>query len=71
LKPVLDERKCPAQKTCPAIPACTEKAILFIEDASLPLKGRIVFDTEKCNACGDCVAACCGTAITFMMAVVG
>jgi small redox-active disulfide protein 2 len=63
MRPVLDERKCPAQKTCPAIPACTETAILYVEDASAKLGGRIVFDYEKCNGCGDCVTACCGNAI--------
>ena len=64
MKPILDERKCPAQgKTCPAIPACTEGAILYIEDSSARLGGQIVFDYEKCNGCGDCVNACCGAAI--------
>jgi hypothetical protein len=64
LKPVLDERKCPVQgKICPAIPACPEGAILYVEDSNARLGGRIVFDYKKCNACGDCVAACCGTAI--------
>jgi Pyruvate/2-oxoacid:ferredoxin oxidoreductase delta subunit len=64
LKPVLDERKCPAQgKICPAIPACTEGAIHYVADEAAPLKGRIVFDYEKCNECGICVTKCCGAAI--------
>jgi len=64
LKPVLDERKCPAQgKICPSIPACPERAILYIEDSNALLGGRIIFDYEKCNVCGDYVAACCGMAI--------
>ncbi len=64
MKPVLDERKCPAQgKTCPAIPACTEGAILYVEDRNLRLGGRIVFNYDKCNECGICVTACCGSAI--------
>jgi Pyruvate/2-oxoacid:ferredoxin oxidoreductase delta subunit len=64
LKPVLDERKCPAQgQICPAIPACTEGAILYIKDTSARLGGRIVFDLQKCNQCGICVNACCGSAI--------
>jgi Pyruvate/2-oxoacid:ferredoxin oxidoreductase delta subunit len=67
LKPVLDERKCPAQgKTCPAIPVCVEGAILYIEDANTRLGGRIVFDYEKCNACSACVNACCGSAIEMI-----
>ncbi len=64
MKPVLDERKCPAQEQiCPAIPACTEGAIAYVADAGARLGGRIVFDYEKCNECGVCVAACCGSAI--------
>ena len=67
MKPVLDEQKCPAQgKICPAIPVCAEAAILYIEDASAHLGGQIVFDYEKCNACGDCVNACCGSAIELI-----
>jgi Pyruvate/2-oxoacid:ferredoxin oxidoreductase delta subunit len=66
MKPILDQRKCPAQeKICPAIPACAEKAILYIEDANSRLGGRIEFDYDKCNACGACVEACCGAAITM------
>ena len=64
MRPVLDERKCPAQgQICPAIPACTEGAIRYVRDDQAPLGGRIVFDTEKCNECGACVTACCGAAI--------
>jgi len=64
MKPVLNERKCPAQeKICPAIPACSEKAITYVVDASRPLGGRIVFDYDRCNGCGVCLAACCGNAI--------
>jgi Pyruvate/2-oxoacid:ferredoxin oxidoreductase delta subunit len=64
LKPVLDEQKCPAQgKICPAIPACPEGAILYVEDANARLGGRIAFDYKKCNTCGDCVTVCCGMAI--------
>ncbi len=64
MKPVLIEKKCPAQeRICPAIPACPEAAILYIADASARLGGRIVFDYEKCNGCEACVTACCGAAI--------
>lgn len=64
MKPVLNERKCPAQgQICPAIPACPEGAILYVEDPDAPLGGRIVFDDERCNGCGACVDACCGAAI--------
>ena len=64
MKPILDKRKCPAQgKTCPAIPACSEEAIHYVLDARARLGGHIVFDYEKCNGCGVCVSACCGSAI--------
>jgi Pyruvate/2-oxoacid:ferredoxin oxidoreductase delta subunit len=67
MKPVLNERKCPAQeKICPAITACTEDAILYVADETAPLGGRIVFDYEKCNGCGICVAKCCGAAIELV-----
>jgi len=64
VKPVLNERRCPAQgQICPAIPACTENAIIYIKDKNARLGGRIVFDYEKCNECGICVTKCCGSAI--------
>jgi len=64
VKPVLNERRCPAQgQICPAIPACPENAILYVIDKSARLGGQIVFDYEKCNECGICVTKCCGSAI--------
>ena len=64
MKPVLIERKCPAQgQICKAIPACPEGAIEYILDDEAPLGGRIVFNYEKCNECGICVTECCGSAI--------
>ena len=64
MRPVLNERKCPAQEqVCKAIPACPEDAIAYIADATQPLGGRIVFDYDRCNGCGACVEACCGSAI--------
>jgi small redox-active disulfide protein 2 len=65
LKPVLDERKCPAQETCPAIPACAEGAIRHVVDKNAKLGGRIVFEPAICTGCGDCVTACCGNAIAL------
>jgi small redox-active disulfide protein 2 len=63
LKPVLDERKCPALETCPAIVACPEGAVRQVADRSTALGGRIVFELAICTGCGDCVTACCGNAI--------
>ena len=64
MQPILDERKCPAQgQICKAIPACPENAISYVEDSTARLGGRIVFDLERCNACGVCVEECCGDAI--------
>jgi small redox-active disulfide protein 2 len=74
LKPVLpapvllaqvDERKCPAMETCPAIPACPEGAIRHVADRKTKLGGRIVIELAICTGCGDCVSACCGNAITL------
>jgi small redox-active disulfide protein 2 len=66
MKPVLDERKCPAQETCPAIPACTEGAIRHVANKNVKLGGRIVFELAICTGCGDCVTACCGNAIALV-----
>ena len=64
MKPMLNEKKCPAMgEYCPAIPACPEKAIIYVKDKSARLGGRIVFDYEKCNECGICVPKCCGSAM--------
>jgi len=66
MKPVLDERKCPAMETCPAIPACSEGAIRHVADKNAKLAGRIVFELAICTGCGDCVTACCGKAVALV-----
>ena len=64
MKPYLFDQRCPAQKDlCKAIAACTKGAIGYVEDGQAPLGGRIVFEYARCDACGDCVPACCGSAI--------
>ncbi len=64
MKPYLDKRKCPAQnKICKAMPACPNGAIGYVEDEQEPLGGRIVFDYDLCDGCGQCAAECCGDAI--------
>ena len=64
MKPILNERKCPAQRQiCKAIPTCPEGAISYVVDEEVPLGGRIVFDYEKCTECGICITECCGSAI--------
>jgi NAD-dependent dihydropyrimidine dehydrogenase PreA subunit len=64
VKPYLISRKCPAIKDmCKAIEACSCGAILYVEDETEPLGGRIVFDQDKCDACGLCATECCGAAI--------
>ncbi len=65
MKASLDERKCPAMDTCPAIPACPEGAIRHVADRKSRLGGRIVIELAICNGCGDCVPACCGNAISL------
>jgi Pyruvate/2-oxoacid:ferredoxin oxidoreductase delta subunit len=67
MKPALNERTCPAQEQlCKAIPACPEEAITYVADNEAPLGGRIVFDETRCNGCGACADACCGTAIELI-----
>jgi hypothetical protein len=40
MKPVLNERKCPAQGSiCKAITACSEGAITYVQDEEAPLGG--------------------------------
>lgn len=67
MKPVIDKRRCPAQNDiCQAITVCSTGAIYYIEDEAEPLGGRIEMDYTLCNACGLCVTACCGGAITMI-----
>ena len=64
MNPYLNKRKCPAIKEmCKAIEACPRRAIVYAADETEPLGGRIVFDYEKCDACGLCATGCCGEAI--------
>ena len=65
MKAILDESKCPASETCPAISACPEGAIRHVSDDKAALGGRIVIELSICTGCGDCVTACCGNAITL------
>jgi Pyruvate/2-oxoacid:ferredoxin oxidoreductase delta subunit len=67
MKPVIDKRKCPAQKEiCKAIQACPDQAMTYLADENEPLGGKIVVDEALCNECGLCVEECCGHAI-FMV----
>ena len=64
MQPYLIERKCPAiRDMCKAIAACPRKAILYVEDRSAPLGGRILFERDKCDGCGLCATVCCGDAV--------
>ncbi len=64
MKPIINKRKCPAQKElCKAIPACPDNALHYVADENEPLGGKIVINEAVCNACGLCVEACCGNAI--------
>ena len=66
MRPVLDLRKCPAQKEiCKPLQECPAGAIGYVADEEAPLGGRIVFDYDRCQGCGDCVARCCGNAIVM------
>ena len=51
--PVINKRKCPAQKdVCKVITACPTHSISYIEDANEPLGGKIIIDEASCNLCG-------------------
>jgi Pyruvate/2-oxoacid:ferredoxin oxidoreductase delta subunit len=64
MKPYLLDRRCPAQKDlCKAIAACSKGAVRYIVDEQAPLGGRIIFDYDQCDGCGQCVTECCGKAI--------
>ena len=67
MRPQLIEKRCPAQRQmCLAIQACTTGAISYVEDASAPLGGQILFDYARCDQCGHCATACCGHAIEMV-----
>jgi len=64
MRPYLLERRCPVQKmVCTVIPTCPQGAVSYVEDEAEPLGGRIEFDYERCDGCGQCAIACCGKAI--------
>lgn len=64
MKPVINKRKCSAQKDiCTAIKVCSLGAIQYVEDEEEPLGGRIVIDYLLCDECGLCATTCCGQAI--------
>ncbi len=64
LKPYIIARRCPAQEdVCQVIAACPLGAVTYVKDDDEPLGGKIVFDPEKCDGCGQCVQQCCGSAI--------
>lgn len=67
MRPQLIARRCPEQRDlCQAMKACVAGAIYYVEDVNEPLGGKILFDDERCNACGLCVTECCGRAIVMV-----
>jgi Pyruvate/2-oxoacid:ferredoxin oxidoreductase delta subunit len=67
MKPIINKRKCPAQKDiCKAIPACPTAALTYVVDEEEPLGGKIIVDEALCNGCGLCVEECCGNAIDMV-----
>jgi Pyruvate/2-oxoacid:ferredoxin oxidoreductase delta subunit len=67
MRPVINKRKCPAQKEiCKAIQACPTEALAYVADENEPLGGKIVLDEALCSECGICVEECCGQAIEMM-----
>ena len=64
MKPLISKEKCAAQpQICPSMKVCKPEAMKFVEDENEPIGGRIEIDYSKCTGCGDCIGACCGTAI--------
>jgi len=67
MKPVINKRKCPAQKEmCKAITACPTEAISYVADENEPLGGKIIIDESLCTECGLCAEECCGHAIEMV-----
>ena len=67
MKPIINKRKCQAQKEmCKAIQACQNEALIYIADENEPLGGKIVVDEALCSECGLCVEECCGHAIEIV-----
>lgn len=67
MKPMINKRRCPAQKEmCKAILACPTEALTYVADDNEPLGGKIVIDEILCNECGICVEECCGHAIEMV-----
>jgi len=67
MPPIINKRKCPAQKEiCKVILACPNEAISYVEDDDEPLGGKIVIDQVLCSDCGICVEECCGNAIEIV-----
>lgn len=67
MRPYINEKKCYVNpQICTAIKGCDQNAISYIEDDEEPLGGKIIFDYEKCNECGNCAKVCCGDAIDIM-----
>lgn len=63
-KPYVLDRKCPAQQmVCTVISTCPQGAVRYVEDEAEPLGGRMEFDHDRCDGCGECATACCGHAI--------
>jgi len=71
MKPVLNKRRCSAQEQiCLAIPACSQRAVYYVQDEEEPLGGRIEFDYTRCDGCGKCAEECCGQAVEMREALV-
>jgi Pyruvate/2-oxoacid:ferredoxin oxidoreductase delta subunit len=67
MRPVINKRKCPAQKEiCKAIQACPNEALIYVADENEPLGGKIVLDEALCSECGLCAEECCGQAIEMV-----
>ena len=67
MKPIINKRKCPAQKElCKAIQACPNEALKYVVDENEPLGARIVIEETLCDGCGLCAVECCGQAIEMI-----
>lgn len=64
MKPFIDKRKCPfLEDMCTIVKACPREAVRFSPPEKEGEAGRIVIDSERCDGCGECVSACCGSAV--------
>ena len=64
MKPFIDARKCPIlEDMCTIVRACPREAVSFLPAEKDGEAAQIKIDYERCDGCGECARACCGSAV--------